>query len=257
MANVKTKLKCLQISRIVIQLAFFIFMPSLFSQAFAGVKEAAALMGKGQPLKVSDFAVKLLILCTITVIFGRIFCGFMCSFGAIGDWFYMLSEFIQKKTGIKFPKISEKYQIIMQKFKYIILLLIVVICFVGNGEYITKYSPWTVFSLVTQRNFKIGAYATGIFLLILIIIGMMLKERFFCQFLCPLGAVFSLLPKIPLFHVKKKGQQCFNGCKACTNKCPVNLKYDEAGMREGECISCGRCFMVCPHRMKKNTAAKS
>lgn len=44
---------------------------------------------------------------------------------------------------------------------------------------------------------------------------------------------------------------CFNGCKACTNKCPVHLKYDEAGMREGECISCGRCFMVCPHRMKK------
>ena len=52
-------------------------------------------------------------------------------------------------------------------------------------------------------------------------------------------------------RVKKKEEKCFNGCKACTNKCPVHLKYDEAGMREGECISCGRCFMVCPHRMKK------
>lgn len=251
MVNIKTKLKRLQIVRTLIQIGFFVFMPSLFSQAFAGIKEVVSLMGKGQPLKMSDFLIKLIVLCLITIIFGRIFCGFMCSFGAIGDWFYMLSEFIQKKTGVKFPKIPEKAQINMQKFKYIVLLFIVLLCFSGNGEYVTKYSPWTVFSLITQRNFKIATYIVGSVLLIFIIIGMMLKERFFCQFICPLGAVFSLLPKNFLFSVKKKEEKCFNGCKACTNKCPVYLKYDEAGMREGECISCGRCFMVCPHRMKK------
>lgn len=251
MVNVKTKLKRLQIVRTLIQIGFFVFMPSLFSQAFAGIKEVVSLMGKGQPLKMSDFLIKLIVLCLLTIIFGRIFCGFMCSFGAIGDWFYMLSEFIQKKTGVKFPKIPEKAQINMQKFKYIVLLFIVLLCFSGNGEYVTKYSPWTVFSLITQRNFKIATYIVGSVLLIFIIIGMMLKERFFCQFICPLGAVFSLLPKNFLFSVKKKEEKCFNGCKACTNKCPVYLKYDEAGMREGECISCGRCFMVCPHRMKK------
>lgn len=108
------------------------------------------------------------------------------------------------------------------------------------------------FSLITSRNFKLGAYITGVVLLLLIVVGMMLKERFFCQFLCPLGAVFSLLPKLPIFHVKKKGQQCFDRCSACTNRCPVHLKYDEADIRDGECISCGRCFVVCPHRIKKN-----
>ena len=251
MVNIKTKLKRLQIVRTLIQIGFFVFMPSLFSQAFAGIKEVVSLMGKGQPLKMSDFLIKLIVLCILTIVFGRIFCGFMCSFGAIGDWFYMLSEFIQKKNGMKFPKISEKAQINLQKFKYVVLLFIVLLCFSENGEYVTKYSPWTVFSLITQKNFKIGAYIIGIVLLVLIIIGMMFKERFFCQFICPLGAVFSLLPKNFLFSVKKKEEKCFNGCKACTNKCPVHLKYDEAGMREGECISCGRCFMVCPHRMKK------
>lgn len=251
MVNVKTKLKRLQIVRTLIQIGFFVFMPSLFSQAFAGIKEVVSLMGKGQPLKMSDFLMKLIVLCLLTIIFGRIFCGFMCSFGAIGDWFYMLSEFIQKKISVKFPKISEKAQINLQKFKYVVLLFIVLLCFSENGEYVTKYSPWTVFSLITQRNFKIATYIVGSVLLIFIIIGMMLKERFFCQFICPLGAVFSLLPKNFLFSVKKKEEKCFNGCKACTNKCPVHLKYDEAGMREGECISCGRCFMVCPHRMKK------
>ena len=249
MVNIKTKLKRLQIVRTLIQIGFFVFMPSLFSQAFAGIKEVVSLMGKGQPLKMSDFLIKLIVLCILTIVFGRIFCGFMCSFGAIGDWFYMLSEFIQKKIGVKFPKISEKAQINLQKFKYVVF--IVLLCFSENGEYVAKYSPWTVFSLITQRNFKMGTYIAGSVLLVFIIIGMMLKERFFCQFICPLGAVFSLLPKNFLFSVKKKEEKCFNGCKACTNKCPVHLKYDEAGMREGECISCGRCFMVCPHRMKK------
>lgn len=251
MVNIKTKLKRLQIVRTLIQIGFFVFMPSLFSQAFAGIKEVVSLMGKAQPLKMSDFLLKLIVLCLLTIIFGRIFCGFMCSFGAIGDWFYMLSEFIQKKIGVKFLKISEKAQINLQKFKYVVLLFIVLLCFSENGEYVAKYSPWTVFSLITQRNFKMGTYIVGSVLLIFIIIGMMLKERFFCQFICPLGAVFSLLPKNFLISVKKKEEKCFNGCKACTNKCPVHLKYDEAGMREGECISCGRCFMVCPHRMKK------
>ena len=251
MVNVKNKLKRLQIVRTLIQIGFFVFMTSLFSQSFAGIKEVVSLMGKGQPLKMSDFLIKLIVLCLLTIIFGRIFCGFMCSFGAIGDWFYMLSEFIQKKIGVKIPKISEKAQINLQKFKYVVLLFIVLLCFSENGEYVAKYSPWTVFSLITQRNFKIGTYIAGSVLLVLIIIGMMLNERFFCQFICPLGAVFSLMPKNFLFSVKKKEEKCFNGCKACTNKCPVHLKYDEAGMREGECISCGRCFMVCPHRMKK------
>ena len=98
--NIKEKIRTLKIFRVIVQIIFFIFMPSLFSQAFAGVKEAVALIGKGENLILSDFVIKLLILCTVTIIFGRIFCGFVCSFGAVGDWFYMLSEFIQKKTGL-------------------------------------------------------------------------------------------------------------------------------------------------------------
>ena len=172
MVNIKTKLKRLQIVRTLIQIGFFVFMPSLFSQAFAGIKEVVSLMGKGQPLKMSDFLIKLIVLCILTIVFGRIFCGFMCSFGAIGDWFYMLSEFIQKKIGVKFPKISEKAQINLQKFKYVVLLFIVLLCFSENGEYVAKYSPWTVFSLITQRNFKMGTYIAGSVLLVFIIIGM-------------------------------------------------------------------------------------
>ena len=124
--NVKEKLRNLKIFRVIVQIIFFILMPSLFSQAFAGVKEAVALIGKGENIILSDFVIKLLILCTATIVFGRIFCGFVCSFGAVGDWFYMLSEFIQKKTGRKLPVIPSKWQVYLQKLKYIVLICVLV-----------------------------------------------------------------------------------------------------------------------------------
>ena len=152
--------------------------------------------------------------------------GFICS-----------QNLFQKKTGRKLPVIPSKCLSLLAKIKIYRVDLCHWILLFRKREYVTKYSPWTVFSLITSRNFKLGAYITGVVLLLLIVVGMMLKERFFCQFLCPLGAVFSLLPKLPIFHVKKKGQQCFERCSACTNRCPVHLKYDEADIRDGECIS--------------------
>lgn len=255
MSSVKTRLQKLQWIRIVVQLAFFLWMPSLFSQTFSGVKEILTNMGKGQPLQISGFVLRLFILSVITVLAGRIFCGWLCAFGAIGDWIYLLSSAIQKKSGKRLPTLSEKWQIRLQKIKYIVLSGILLLCFLGYSEKVTKYSPWTVFSLLTEQNLQLVKYGAATFLLVLILLGMMWQERFFCQFFCPLGAIFSLLPRIPVYRVKPKKKECLKGCKACTSRCPVRLKFDEAESREGECISCGRCFMVCPQRHRKEQKA--
>lgn len=66
--NIKEKIRTLKIFRVIVQIIFFILMPSLFSQAFAGVKEAVALIGKGENIILSDFVIKLLILCTATIV---------------------------------------------------------------------------------------------------------------------------------------------------------------------------------------------
>ena len=246
--NVKEKIRTLKIFRVIVQIIFFIFMPSLFSQAFAGVKEAVALIGKGENLILSDFVIKLLILCAVTIIFGRIFCGFVCSFGAVGDWFYMLSEFIQKKTGRKLPVIPSKWQVYLQKLKYIVLICVIGFCFLGKGEYVTKYSPWTVFSLITSRNFKLGAYITGVVLLLLIVVGMMLKERFFCQFLCPMGAVFAMMPILPSALFNRNREKCPSKCGLCRKRCPAHLEIDGDTPLSGECICCHACQVTCPRK---------
>ncbi len=233
-------------SRIVVQIIFFLIAPALFAQCFGGIKEIFAAFGQGQPIALSTFVVRLVVLCVLTIIFGRLFCGWACAFGAVGDWIYQFVHFVFGKMGVKLPTISERVLHYLQKLKYLICILILGLCFAGQAAIVTKYSPWTVFSLLTAGNFALAAYAAAILLLLLIVVGMILQERFFCQCLCPMGAVFSLLPEIPLLSMKRDQNNCIPNCQLCRKNCPVSIKVQENSIQEGECIRCGRCMQGCP-----------
>ena len=250
----KKRQRKVRLIRAAIQLVFFIFYPALFSTAFAGVKSIFQAISAHQQIAWNSFLDVTGLLLLVTILFGRHFCGYACAFGSLGDAMYELTVFIRQKVFHKKGRhgYPEKAVRILQKVKYVLLAFLLLSILTGWYASLQGMSPWDVFSMLTARKLPNASYKIGIILLVLILIGMCTQERFFCQFLCPLGAVFSLLPKLPIFHVKKKGQQCFERCSACTNRCPVHLKYDEADIRDGECISCGRCFVVCPHRIKKN-----
>lgn len=243
--NKKEKLQWI---RVAVQLIFFIVLPSAFSQAFGGIKSLMASVGKGGVLAWSDLYFWLIVLCAATILIGRVFCGWLCAFGTLGDWIWLFSGWIQKKTGKKLPKIPEKAVVLLQKVKYAVLTAILIMCFLGAGSLVSEYSPWTVFSFLTARNLSAITNVAGVVFFALILVGMAWKERFFCQFLCPMGAVFSLLPKIPLLTLHR-GNNCLERCQACRNNCPVTIKLQEEPARDGECIACGRCAAICP---KKN-----
>lgn len=243
------KAAVLRYGRILVQIVFFIFAPALFSQAFGGMKEIFVSMGSGAVIQISVFVTKLIILCLLTVVFGRIFCGWACAFGAVGDWIFQIVQFVLKKLKIKPMKIPFRLVPYLQKVKYVILVLVLVICFMQQNTFITKYSPWTPFSLWTAGNFKVAGLGIAIAVLLLIFFGMAVHERFFCQFLCPMGAVFSMLPEIPFLALKRKKKECIPNCQACRMQCPVRIKLDENPAADGECIRCGRCTTICP---KKN-----
>ena len=97
-------------------------------------------------------------------------------------------------------------------------------------------------------NFKLGGYLVGLVLLVLILVGMCFEERFFCRNFCPMGAVFSLLPVLPFFALHRERENCIKGCKACTKKCPSNIRLPEDGSPkiEGDCFQCQKCIDTCP-----------
>lgn len=248
--------------RAVIQMIFFIAMPSAFVAGFSGVKYIFTQIGTGSVLEKNSFLLVLIGLAVFTILFGRYFCGYICAFGTLGDFVYWISGLVQKKLFKKkmqfkensFKKkqfslaaaLPERCFSALQKLKYLILLLIVVFCTLGVYGKMAGTSPWDVFSMITAGRFNLKGYGAGALILLLIVAGMALQERFFCQFLCPMGAVFALLPILPAAVLKRREENCRKGCSLCRKKCPVQLKLEEDSLLSGECIRCGKCAAACP-----------
>ena len=242
--------------RAAIQLVFFLFLPSAFTTAFSGIKSVLTQIGAGNPIAWSSFLTVLLALCAYTIVFGRFFCGYACAFGTLGDAVHSLYLFLCKKCKKKPLLLKKSWKKPLSYLKYAVLLAVVLLCFLGVYGDLTGWSPWDVFSMATSLNFRLGGYAVGcILLLVLILVGMVFCERFFCRFLCPMGAVFSLLPILPFFSVRRKREKCAKGCTACEKVCPSDLSLPEDGSWNvsGDCFQCQKCLEICPKKNAKSS----
>ena len=250
----KKKISKMAIVRRAIQLIFFILMPGLFISAFSSIKIVYMALINGT----FDFSALLPELAIIfavipvTILMGRFFCGFVCSFGALGDLVWFVSRKIRKKPVI----IPEKADRVLKLLKYALLIFIVVFIWtLGSVSFDNSLNPWNTFGMLASFSGwpAFSALLTvGALLLLLIMAGSFFIERFFCRYLCPLGAIFAVLSRLRIFKVKKPQEGC-KTCRVCTNGCAMGIpmyKYDK--ISSGECIDCFECISDCP---RKNTQA--
>ena len=141
-----------------IQLLYFLFLPSVFTAAFNGVKYIFTQLGQGEKIEMTAFVSALLLVCAFTIVFGRFFCGFACAFGSLGDAMHAIYGIICKKRKKKprciKPELAKKLALV----KYGILLLIALCCFAGVYQKARGTSPWDVFSMLHAGNFRLSSY---------------------------------------------------------------------------------------------------
>ena len=234
--------------KVVIQILSFALIPGLFEGEFAAVGNIVSCIYKGN---ISWESVKYsvwMLVATVpaTVLVGRFFCGFFCSFGAVQDllWFgsHRLRALFPGKRNLK------KADRIFRFAKYAVLFYFII--FVWSGVTAVKTAGlWQVFGQYVSFGHWPGLkllLSVGGVLLLLIFIGSLFVQRFFCRYFCPMGAIYSLISQTSFLKIDKPRKEC-GKCHLCTSKCTMGMDLTKKDrIAGGECISCQKCVSWCP-----------
>ena len=234
--------------KVVIQILSFALIPGLFEGEFAAVGNIVSCIYKGN---ISWESVKYsvwMLVATVpaTVLVGRFFCGFFCSFGAVQDLLWLGSH----RLRALFPgkRNLKKADRIFRFAKYAVLFYFII--FIWSGVTAVKTAgPWQVFGQYVSFGHWPGLkllLSVGGVLLLLIFIGSLFVQRFFCRYFCPMGAIYSLISQTSFLIIDKPRKEC-GKCHLCTSKCTMGMDLTKKDrIAGGECISCQKCVSWCP-----------
>ena len=234
--------------KVVIQILSLALIPGLFEGEFAAVGNIVSCIYKGN---ISWESVKYsvwMLVATVpaTVLVGRFFCGFFCSFGAVQDLLWLGSH----RLRALFPRKRDlkKADRIFRFAKYAVLFYFII--FVWSGVTAVKTAgPWQVFGQYVSFGHWPGLkplLSVGGILLLVIFIGSLFVQRFFCRYFCPMGAIYSLISRASFLKIDKPREGC-GKCHLCTSKCTMGMDLTKKDrIAGGECISCQKCVSWCP-----------
>ena len=185
-----------------------------------------------------------------TVLWGRVYCGRVCAFGALTQ---LMDPIVPRKMRLEIPARIEKHA---NMIKYGVLACVLVYFIVTKDVTLPVrfVEPFWMFSLFGTTAMWIGL---GVLLLATVFV-----RNLYCRFLCPVGAALGIISNLTVFRIKR-WSEC-NSCKICEKTC-------EWGAIRGpkivasECVRCDDCERLymdqkkCPHwlilfKRKGNTA---
>lgn len=238
-----------QCIRHLIQAAAFILYPGLFIMVFSAVRDILTALTGGRFSFGGLFPQLLLVsmVFLITALWGRFFCGFLCSFGMMQELIF----FFSKKTVCGKVQIPKRLDRILKYLKYAILVLITAGVWVLALPVDSSWSPWGVFGMLISGNLSHVSSAIptmGFGLLLAIAVGSLFVGRFFCWYLCPLGALLAVVSGKRLYKIRRQGDSCTN-CGLCTRACSMGIPIPEKeAVISVECIQCMQCLAICPKK---------
>jgi len=91
----------------------------------------------------------------------------------------------------------------------------------------------------------IDLYEFSYLLLALFLVLGFIYPRFFCKYVCPVGALLSILARFSIFKLELDKNKCI-GCRLCEFKCPMQIKIvDVDKIDQMECVRCFECMSAC------------
>jgi len=185
------------------------------------------------------FLLTALIPVLLTLIFGRVYCGWVCPATLIYELNTNLGAWLHR-SGLP---IGQKH--FDRRIKYLVLLVGLILSAISGSVLFAAIYPPAIIGREIYYVMALGGFGSGIvFFVITLLFDLLVARRGFCRYLCPGGALYSLLGRYRLLRIKRVAEDC-NDCNKCNAICEFGLDpmRDDFGQ---ECNNCTACIAICP-----------
>lgn len=268
--------------RITLATIFLLGLTFLFLDFTGTAHTWLGWMAKAQALEavLALNVVVIIALVVVTLVFGRIYCSVICPLGILQDIFGWI--------GKKAKKNRYSYSKELKWLRYIVMGLFIIAIIAGIGVFFQLLAPYSAFgrimSSIFQPLYMLGNnvlagiaeradsytfYSVDVWIkslpvliiavvtLIALIILAWRNGRTYCNTICPVGTVLSLLARHSLLKIRFDADKCKN-CSLCTKNCKAScIDFKTHTIDHSRCVVCGDCIKSCKFGALKYTTPTS
>ncbi len=204
------------------------------SDPLAALGQAAASLSLYWP-----FLLTAIVPVGLTILFGRFFCGWICP----ATFLYELNS--NFASWLRWAGIRVGNRRFDKRIKYGVLALGLIISAVSGAVLAGVIYPPAIIGREIYYTIAQGGLGVGtIFFLGTLLFDILVARRGFCRYLCPGGALYSLLGRYRVLRIRRTVETC-NDCAKCNVVCEFGLDPMRDGFGQ-ECNNCTACIAICP-----------
>lgn len=169
------------------------------------------------------------------LLWGRgVYCGWLCPYGALQELTQQLARRFNVRQ-VEFPEVVHER---LWAVKYVILIVLfgVSLQSLTDSHKLAEVEPFkTAFAMRFLREWPFVLYAAGL------VAVSAFNRKFFCKYLCPLGAALAIVGRFRIFDWLRRRKECGKPCQICHNECEVRCIRPTGEINVNECHYCLDC----------------